>query len=184
MFSSKTKMLFSQLLGMSLGSMLIYASGHVPTDGLRKMRPSSKDPDPRNRGFIQPGVFIGIGPRPDGLAFPPGAHTLSGDGKVVLAAPPKNKAEGVSQTEIQAFDTINLAFDSVAKGAKGQGNRKPRTGAPSLAVLGVSGDGADIFIVVPLLRQVLLPRCTYTPFWDGSASGLPDGHDADGFDLQ
>ncbi|MCI0400316.1 MAG: hypothetical protein L0Z68_03310, partial [Gammaproteobacteria bacterium] len=50
------------------------------------------------------------------------------------------------------------------------------------SVPGVSGDGNDIFVCgAPQTGDTT--TCTYTPLWDGSASGLPVTHVVDGFDL-
>jgi len=126
MISYKAETRFSQLLAMVLGSMLTYA-GWVPTawaqEGTAQLIRIFENDD-----FFSEEFFKGVNPNfSSGLAFPPGAHTLLlseqpvGGGNVVLVAPPENERAEVSRTDIPTFDPINIAFDSVAKGAKGQG---------------------------------------------------------------
>lgn len=116
---------FLQLLAMTLGY-TCFVEG-VPTawaqEDTAQLIRIFEDPD----DFFSQEFFNGVNPKFIGLAFPPGGHTLLvgeqavGSGNVVVVEPPDSNSAEVSQTGFPISDPINTAFDSVAKGSKGQG---------------------------------------------------------------
>lgn len=70
--------------------------------------------------------------KPDlsGVGFPPGAHTLllfnrpTGHAGLALTSPPKNGKGKTARTLLEISDPINIAFDSVSRGAKGYGSAR------------------------------------------------------------
>lgn len=72
----------------------------------------------------------GSPPHFSGVGFPPGAHTLlminqpTEQASLVLTSPPKNHKDAMALSQLEISDPINIAFDSVSRGAKGFGQAR------------------------------------------------------------
>jgi DNA-binding beta-propeller fold protein YncE len=118
-------------LVLSLAAIVIVGSAHSPAVGAAPTVPALKLVRTLDTNDVFSEAFFSAG-RPDlaGLGFPPGAHTLlllnqpSGQVSLVLTAPPTGPTGAMTRTRLAISDPINMAFDSVSRGAKGYGQAR------------------------------------------------------------
>jgi hypothetical protein len=118
-------------LVLSLVAIVIVGSAHSPAVRAAPTVPELKLVRTLDTNDVFSEAFFSAG-RPDlsGLGFPPGAHTLlllnqpSGQVSLVLTAPPTGPTGAMTRTRLAISDPINMAFDSVSRGAKGYGQAR------------------------------------------------------------
>jgi hypothetical protein len=118
-------------LVLSLVAIVIVGSAHSPAVKAAPTVPELKLVRTLDTNDVFSEAFFSAG-RPDlsGLGFPPGAHTLlllnrpSGQVSLVLTAPPTGPTGTMTRTRLAISDPINMAFDSVSRGAKGYGQAR------------------------------------------------------------
>ncbi|MGZ8161097.1 MAG: hypothetical protein ACXWT4_20170 [Methylobacter sp.] len=123
--------LFSWGLVLSMGAILINGSGYSPAVRAAPTAPELKIVRTLETNDVFGEAFFRAG-KPDlsGVGFPPGAHTLlllnrpAGHAGLALTSPPKNGNGEMARTLLEIYDPINIAFDSVSRGAKGYGSAR------------------------------------------------------------
>ena len=124
MKSNMTK-IFSRILAISFGSILIVCSGNSPAVSAGQAASLINIRTIETEDLFSEDFFSVGNPDLSGVGFPPGASTLlllnqpTGSASVVLAVPPKNNKGKVTRTPLVIPDPINIAYDSVSQGAEG-----------------------------------------------------------------